>query len=67
MLKAGRSQVPFPMRSLGFSIDLNLPAALCSWESTQPLTEMSTRDLPRGGNGRSTRKADFAAICEPIV
>jgi hypothetical protein len=34
--------------------------------STQPLTEMSTRNLP-GGKGRRARKADFTAICEPIV
>jgi hypothetical protein len=36
-------------------------------ESTQPLTEMSTKNLP-GGKGRQTRKADnLTAICEPIV
>jgi hypothetical protein len=35
--------------------------------STQPLTEMSTRNLP-GTEGLPTRKADnFNAICEPIV
>jgi hypothetical protein len=35
--------------------------------STQPLTEMSTRNLP-GGKGWPVRGADnFAAICEPIV
>jgi hypothetical protein len=35
--------------------------------STQPLTEMSTRNIP-GGEGRSARKADnLTAICEPIV
>jgi hypothetical protein len=35
--------------------------------STQPLTEMSTRNLP-GGKERPARKADnFTAICEPIV
>jgi hypothetical protein len=35
--------------------------------STQPLTEMSTRNLP-GGKGRPARKADnLAAICEPTV
>jgi hypothetical protein len=35
--------------------------------STQPLTEMSARNLP-GGKGRLARKADnLTAICEPIV
>jgi hypothetical protein len=35
--------------------------------STQPLTEMSTRNLPEG-KGRPARKADnLTAICEPIV
>jgi hypothetical protein len=35
--------------------------------STQPLTEMSTRNLP-GGNWRSARKADnLTAIFEPTV
>jgi hypothetical protein len=36
-------------------------------ESTQPLTEMSSRNLP-GGEGRVARKADnLTAISEPIV
>jgi hypothetical protein len=34
--------------------------------STQPLTEISTRNLS-GGIGLPTRKADLTAICEPIV
>jgi hypothetical protein len=35
--------------------------------STQPLTEMSTRNLP-GGKGRAARgAAHLTAICEPIV
>jgi hypothetical protein len=35
--------------------------------STQPLTEMSTRNI-LGGKGWPARKADnFAAICESIV
>jgi hypothetical protein len=34
---------------------------------TQPLTEMSTRNLP-GGKGWTARKIDNrAAICEPIL
>jgi hypothetical protein len=35
--------------------------------STQPLTEMSTRNLP-GGKGWAARKGDYhSAISEPIV
>jgi hypothetical protein len=35
--------------------------------STQPVTEMSTRNLP-GGIGKPARKADnLTAICEPIA
>jgi hypothetical protein len=34
---------------------------------TQPLTEMSTRNVP-GYEGEQTRKADnLTAFCEPIV
>jgi hypothetical protein len=34
--------------------------------STQPLTEMSTRNLPEGKE-RSARKADLTTICELTV
>jgi hypothetical protein len=35
--------------------------------STQPLTEMSTKNLP-GGNGLTACKADnLTAVCEPTV
>jgi hypothetical protein len=65
MLQAGRSLVRFPMGSLGFLIGLILSATL-TLGSTQPLTEMSTRNLP-GDKGQPTRKADnYTAICEPI-
>jgi hypothetical protein len=68
MLQARRSWVLFPMRSLDFSIDLILPAALWALgSSTQPLTEMSTRNHP-GAKGRLARGADnLTAICEPTV
>jgi hypothetical protein len=48
MLQAGRARVLLPMRSLDFSIDLSLPAALWPLGSTERLTEMSTRNLHRG-------------------
>jgi hypothetical protein len=67
MLQAGRSRVRIPMRSLDFSIDLILPVALWTLGSTQPLTEMSTRNLP-GGKGWPARGADnLTAIYEPII
>jgi hypothetical protein len=63
MLQAGRSLVRIPKGSLDFSIDLILPVL----GSTQPLTKMSTRNLP-GGKERLARGADnLTAICKPIV
>jgi hypothetical protein len=48
--------------------NLSLPSSCTmalGW--TQPLTEMSTRNLP-GGKGWPAREADnLTAICEPIV
>jgi hypothetical protein len=67
MLQAERSRVRCPMRSLDFFNLLNSSSRALALRSTQPLTEMSTRNLP-GGEGRSARKADnLTAICEPIV
>jgi hypothetical protein len=34
--------------------------------TTQPLTEMSTRNLP-GGKGGPARNGNLTTICEPIV
>jgi hypothetical protein len=46
---------------------LNPSSRIVAPESTQPLTEMSTRNLV-GGKRQPARKADnVTAICEPIV
>jgi hypothetical protein len=67
MLQAGRSRVRVPMRSLKF---FNLPnpcSRTMALGSTQPLTDMSMRNLP-GAKWWPARKADnLTAICEPIV
>jgi hypothetical protein len=62
MLQVGGSRVGFSIRSLDFSVNLILPAALWVWGSTLPLTEMNTRNL-LGGKGRPAREA----ICQQIV
>jgi hypothetical protein len=63
MLQTGRSPVQVPDK-VDFFNPSNRTVAL---GSTQPLTDMSTRNLP-GGKGRQARRADnLTAICEPIV
>jgi hypothetical protein len=53
MLQAGGSRVRFPMRLLDFSIWPYPSSRTMALGSTQPLTEMSTRNLP-GSKGRLT-------------
>ena len=53
-LQAGRSRVRFPIVSLQFFVDIILPDAL---GLTQPLTEMSTRNISWGVK-RPVRRAD---------
>jgi hypothetical protein len=67
MLQAGKSRVQFPMSFLDFFSLSNPSRRNVALESTQPRTEMSTRNHP-GSKGRQPRKADnLTAICEPIV
>jgi hypothetical protein len=67
MLQARRSRVRFHDGVIGFFCWSNSFSSIMAPESTQPLTEMSTRKLP-GGKGRPACKADnLTAICEPIV
>jgi hypothetical protein len=67
ILQARRSWVRFPMRSLDFLNSPNLSSRTMALGSTQPLTEMSTRNVG-GSKGRQGRKADnLTAICKPTV
>jgi hypothetical protein len=46
--------------------DTNPSNRIMALDPTQPLTEMSARNIS-GGKGRPARKANLIAICEPIV
>jgi hypothetical protein len=67
MLQAGRLPVRVP-DEVFFLFNLPNPSSrTMALGSTQPPTEMSTRNLP-GGKKRPARRADnLAAICEPNV
>jgi hypothetical protein len=66
MLQAGRSPVRVPDEVDFFNLS-NPSNRTMALESTQPLIEMSTRNLP-GGKKRPARRANnLAAICEPNV
>jgi hypothetical protein len=67
MLQAGSSRVRLLMRSWDVFNLPNPSSRTMTLGSTQPLTEMSTRNLP-GDKGWPARKADnLTAISEPIV
>jgi hypothetical protein len=56
-----------PDEVTGFLNSPNPSSHTMALRSTQPLTEMSTRNLP-GGKGRPVRGADnLTTICKPIV
>jgi hypothetical protein len=66
MLQAGRSPVRIPDEVEFFNLP-NPSRRTMALGSTQPITEMSTRNLP-GGKKRPARRTDnLAAIYEPIV
>jgi hypothetical protein len=67
MLQAGRSWGWIPDEVIGFFSLFNFSSRTMALGSTQPLTEMSTRNLP-GGKGRPARGADnLTTFCEAIV
>jgi hypothetical protein len=55
-----------PDEVIGFFNLPNVSSRVMALGSTQPLTEMSTRNLP-GTKGRPERKTDLTAVSEPIV
>jgi hypothetical protein len=66
MLQAGRSSVRDPDEVNFFNLP-NLSSHTMALGLTQPLTEMSTRNLP-GGKKQPAHMADnLAAICVPNV
>jgi hypothetical protein len=66
MLQAGRSRDRIPDEVDFFNLP-NPSSRTMALGSIQPLTEMSTRNIP-GGEGRPARKADnLTAICESII
>jgi hypothetical protein len=68
MLQAGMSRVRIPIRLLDFFFNLlNHSSCIMVLSFTQPLTEMSTRNLP-GDKGRPAQEADsLNPICELIL
>jgi hypothetical protein len=68
MLQSWRLLVRFPMSSLDIFNWPNPSSRNMVLESTQPLTEISTRNVPGGKGGRPELKADnVTAIFESIV
>jgi hypothetical protein len=67
MLQAGRPPVRVP-DEVDFFLNLPYPSSRTMvLGSTQPLTEMSTRNVPGGKNWPARRADNLAAICEPNV
>jgi hypothetical protein len=66
MLQAGRSSVQVPDEVYFFNLS-NLSSRTMALGSTQPLTKMSTRNLPGGIKRPALRADNLAAICVPNV
>jgi hypothetical protein len=63
MLQAGRSPVQVPDEMDFFNLS-NPPSRTMALESTQPLTKMSTRNLPGGKKRPALRADNLVAICD---
>jgi hypothetical protein len=66
MLQAGRSPVRVPDEVIFFNLP-KFSSRTMALGSTQPLTKVSTRNLPGGKKRPARRAVNLAAICEPNV
>jgi hypothetical protein len=66
MLQAGRSPVQVPDEVDLFTLPSSSSRTV-ALGSTQPLTEMITRNLPVGKKRPASRADNLAATCEPNV
>jgi hypothetical protein len=66
MLQARRSRDRIPMRWIFFNLP-NPSSGTMAGGSTQPLTEMSTRNISGGKEWPARKAGNLAAICDPIV
>jgi hypothetical protein len=66
MLQAGRSPVRVPNEVDFFNLPNPSSRTMALW-STQPLTEMGTRNFLAGAKRPARRAENLAAICEPNV
>jgi hypothetical protein len=66
VLQAGRSPVRVPDEVEFFNLPNSYNSTM-ALGSTQPLTELSTRNLPGGKKRPALRADNLAAICEPNV
>jgi hypothetical protein len=57
----------FPVEVIRFFNESNLSSCTMSLGSTEPLTEMSTRNLPEGKGGPARKTDNLTTICELIV
>jgi hypothetical protein len=67
MLQTGRWWVRVSMRWIFFFNLPNHSSRTMALGSTQPLTEMNTRNVPEGKKRPARRAGNLAVICEPIV
>jgi hypothetical protein len=67
LLQAGRPAGSIPNEVVGFFTSPNPSSRIMALESTQPLTEMSTRNIFMGKERPALKADNLTNIYEPIV